>query len=110
MLKLNRNIEVALQAAEFLKGKTKPVRLQDVAEAIGTTDNFIEQVARKLRVAGILTSVRGPGGGHLLNPEVKVTALAVAEALGYTPQIILGRSAADRLRANLTNAFVSTEV
>lgn len=111
MLKLNRNVEVALQTTEYLKGKTKPVRLSEIAQSIGTTDNFIEQVARKLRVAGILRSVRGPGGGHLLNSDAKVTALAVAEALGYEPQVALSnKSAADRLRANLANAFVATEI
>lgn len=110
MLKVNRNIEVALQTTEFLKGKEKPVRLQDIAESIGTTSNFIEQVARKLRIAGVLVAVRGPGGGYLLNSEIKVTALTVAEALGYIPPVVLGRSVADRLRENLTNAFVSTEV
>ena len=83
MLKINRNIEVALQAIEALKLNDKPVRVSDLAAKIGTTENFLEQVVRKLRLDGITTSVRGPGGGVLLTNTQAVTVLRVAKALGH---------------------------
>lgn len=50
-------------------GKTEPVRLCDVAKRQKLSVHYLEQLARKLRVAGIIVSVRGPGGGYVLGKE-----------------------------------------
>lgn len=47
-------------------------RLEDVAEELEVSQHFMEQVARKLRVEGVLKSVRGPGGGYELEGEPTV--------------------------------------
>lgn len=113
MLKVNRNVELALKTIEFLKQEEKPVRTRDIAEKIGTTTAFLEQVVRKLRVAGITTPVRGPGGGYKLNRGHTITALNVAIALGYNPKSATGEvttGLSDTLSQSLTTAFDSVRI
>lgn len=52
-------------------GKDKPVPLSDVARRQNISLKYLEQLSRKLRVAGIIKSHRGPFGGHMLekSPE-----------------------------------------
>lgn len=84
-MKLNKKLELGIKAVETLKTLgTEPVRTQDLAVKIGTTTNFLEQVMRNLRTAGIVTSVRGPGGGFVLSSRKPVTAFQVAQAVGRT--------------------------
>ncbi len=47
-------------------------RVQDAAEDFNVSHSFLEQIARKMRIGGVLSSVRGPGGGYTLtsNPTV----------------------------------------
>jgi Rrf2 family iron-sulfur cluster assembly transcriptional regulator len=44
-----------------------PVSLADIAERQGISITYLEQLFAKLRRAGLVRSVRGPGGGYLLN-------------------------------------------
>ena len=44
----------------------KPVALADVAERQEISLSYLEQLFGKLRRAGLVKSVRGPGGGYLL--------------------------------------------
>jgi Rrf2 family transcriptional regulator, iron-sulfur cluster assembly transcription factor len=46
-------------------GKT-PVKLEDVAKDRDVSLSFLEQVARRMRLNKLITSVRGPGGGYLM--------------------------------------------
>ncbi len=55
-----RNAEGALQA----------ICLADIAERQGITVAYLEQIFSKLRVAGIVKSQRGPGGGYMLARDV----------------------------------------
>ena len=82
-MKLNKKLELGIRAVQSLKTNGEdPVRTQDLAVEIGTTTNFLEQVMRNLRIAGIVTSVRGPNGGYLLTNNKPVTAFQVAKAVG----------------------------
>lgn len=111
-MKLNKKLEIGIKAVESLKNYSKrlePVRTQDLAVEIGATTNFLEQVMRNLRTAGIVTSVRGPGGGYLLTNKTPVTAFQVAQAVGRT----FGTEKVDgtptsRLSLALTRAFQDT--
>jgi Rrf2 family protein len=47
-------------------GKDKPVPLSDVSSRQNISLKYLEQLAAKLRKAGILKSYRGPFGGHRL--------------------------------------------
>ena len=47
-------------------GVGKPVALADVADRQDISLSYLEQLFGKLRKAGLVKSVRGPGGGYLL--------------------------------------------
>lgn len=49
-----------------VNGKEKPVPLGDVASRQNISIKYLEQLTVKLKKAGIITSHRGPFGGHML--------------------------------------------
>ena len=51
--------------------KNSPVPLRQISEREGISLNYLEQLFLKLRRAGLVESVRGPGGGYLLKKEPK---------------------------------------
>lgn len=68
-MKLSTKGRYAVMAMADL-GKTetsKPVALADVAERQEISLSYLEQLFGKLRRAGLVKSVRGPGGGYLLS-------------------------------------------
>ena len=48
------------------RGEGTPVRLADIAERQQISLSYLEQLFGPLRRAGLVRSVRGPGGGYLL--------------------------------------------
>src|SRR6202142_3094309 len=48
-------------------GGIKPVALADIAERQDISLSYLEQLFSKLRRGGLVTSVRGPGGGYRLS-------------------------------------------
>lgn len=74
-------------AASF-RGKPRPIKL--IAAEEGISAEFLEQIFFKLKKAGIISSVRGPGGGFVLEQDpadinVKDIFIAVDEGLDLTP-------------------------
>ncbi len=53
-------LDVAIHSA------TGPVPLADISERQGISLSYLEQLFAKLRKRGLVTSVRGPGGGYRL--------------------------------------------
>jgi len=49
-----------------LHGKEKPVPLSEIAKRQNISFKYLEHLTRKLNKAKILTSQRGPFGGHML--------------------------------------------
>tara|TARA_A100001037_G_scaffold277941_1_gene278460 strand:+ start:1938 stop:2354 length:417 start_codon:yes stop_codon:yes gene_type:complete len=47
----------------------EPVTLADVASRQGISLSYLEQLFQKLRLANLVKSVRGPGGGYLLSRD-----------------------------------------
>jgi Rrf2 family iron-sulfur cluster assembly transcriptional regulator len=45
----------------------KPISLQVIAERQHIALNYLEQIFMKLRKAGLVSSIKGPGGGYLLS-------------------------------------------
>lgn len=109
MLKVNKNVEIALRTLEVLKNESAPIKTQTIAEKIGSTTNYVEQVARKLRVAGIAKSVRGPGGGYVANRGQSVSALTVARLFGYDTNSSLDGVTGSLAQA-LSSAFENTRI
>jgi Rrf2 family iron-sulfur cluster assembly transcriptional regulator len=54
----------------------KPMTLADVAERQEISLSYLEQLFGRLRRAGLVTSVRGPGGGYRLAHEPKDLRIA----------------------------------
>jgi len=70
-VKLSTKGRYAVMAmADLGKSETgKPVALADVADRQEISLSYLEQLFGKLRRAGLVKSVRGPGGGYLLSRE-----------------------------------------
>lgn len=58
-------LDVALHANEG------PVSLADISERQGISLSYLEQLFSRLRKQGLVSSVRGPGGGYLLGQDAK---------------------------------------
>ena len=59
----------------------KPVALADIAERQDISLSYLEQLFAKLRRGGLVTSVRGPGGGYRLSRpsnELRIADIIVA--------------------------------
>lgn len=73
-----------------LADSDRPVPIKQIASEENISPEFLEQIFFKLKKAGIISSVRGPGGGFILEraPEdvsVKEIFDAVGEGLEITP-------------------------
>jgi Rrf2 family transcriptional regulator, iron-sulfur cluster assembly transcription factor len=74
--------------AASYQGKPRPIKIIAAEESI--SPEFLEQIFFKLKKAGIIGSVRGPGGGFVLDKQpdeitVKDIFVAVDEGLDLTP-------------------------
>jgi Rrf2 family protein len=53
---------------EIAKGcRRGPVTIKAIAESQDVSVAYLEQILNKLRKAGLITSVKGPGGGYVLS-------------------------------------------
>jgi Rrf2 family protein len=69
MLKLSRKVRYGVRAMyEIAKGyPDTPVTIKVISERQDVSGHFLEQILGRLRKEGIVKSVKGPGGGYLLN-------------------------------------------
>ena len=61
----------ALADLEYLSNYDSPVSLKDIAIRQDIDLTYLEQLFRKLRIAGIVKSVRGTNGGYILKRDPK---------------------------------------
>jgi len=105
-MKVTKNLEIGLNLVLGLRKSSKPITLAEIANFTGDSLYFLEQIARKLRMAGIVNSVRGPGGGYVLASSRPYTAKEVADALGIKNKASGDLSLpANQLRNVLANAY-----
>ena len=79
----------ALADLEYLSAYDSPVSLKDISARQGINLTYLEQLFRKLRIAGIVKSVRGRKGGYVYarspkNISIKKIMEAVEENLDST--------------------------
>jgi len=72
-----------------LNSRKSPVSLAEVSSRQGISLSYLEQLFSKLRKAGLVASVRGPGGGYLLGRDaddinIAEVILSVNETLDAT--------------------------
>ncbi len=58
-----------------LHSQQNPVPLADISERQGISLSYLEQLFSKLRKAGLVASVRGPGGGYRLGADANTIAI-----------------------------------
>ena len=61
---------------------TRPVTLDMISQRQNISLSYLEQLFAKLRKASLVKSIRGPGGGYLLNVDpINVTLTEIIEAV-----------------------------
>jgi Rrf2 family iron-sulfur cluster assembly transcriptional regulator len=79
----------------------RPVSIGSIATQENVSSEFLEQIFFKLKKAGLIRSIRGPGGGFVLNrtpAEISVQDIlvAVGESRGLTPCTLRRKTQCDR--------------
>lgn len=67
-MKLNKKLQLGLLFAFYLSRSGKTT-IASAAEGLKASRTFLEQVARELRLKGVVRSTRGPSGGYELIGE-----------------------------------------
>lgn len=84
MLRLSTKGQYGVRAmSEIARGwPDHPITIKEIADRQGVSVAYLEQILGKLRRAGIVRSVKGPGGGYLLAkaPE-EITIAAILNEL-----------------------------
>lgn len=65
---LNKKVQYGILFCLYL-ARAGRATTRSASESLNLSKSFLDQVARKLRLSGIVTSTRGPGGGYQLNKE-----------------------------------------
>jgi len=84
MLRLSTKGQYGVRAMfEIAKGyPSRPTNIKEISERQEVSVAYLEQILNTLRRAGIITSVKGPGGGYLLDNEPsKVNIGTILKAL-----------------------------
>lgn len=65
-----------------LHENARPVTLSDISQYQGISLSYLEQLFARLRARGLVSGVRGPGGGYrLARPASEVTIAQIVEAI-----------------------------
>jgi Rrf2 family protein len=69
MLKLSTKGEYGMRAMfEIAKGYPEsPITIKEISRRQEVSVSYLEQILNRLRKAGLIVSVKGPGGGYLLS-------------------------------------------
>lgn len=60
-----------------------PISVMDIAQRQGISGAYLEQLLARLKKAGLLVSVRGPGGGYQLDRALsEITVSSIITAVG----------------------------
>lgn len=81
-MKINKDVLIAVELIRMARW-IRPLNLQNFSTSKGFDYNFVQQISRKLKTAGIVTTTRGPGGGVLVDQWLSVSAFDVYRALGH---------------------------
>jgi len=71
-----------------LNSDDKPVNLSDISERQAISLSYLEQLFSKLRKSNVVKSVRGPGGGYLLNaPRDEISVAHIINAVNESIEL-----------------------
>jgi Rrf2 family iron-sulfur cluster assembly transcriptional regulator len=74
-----------------LNSETGPVPLADISERQGISLSYLEQLFSRLRKNGLVSSVRGPGGGYLLGKDASIAVGEVISAVDESVDALPGQ-------------------
>jgi Rrf2 family protein len=84
-MRISQKAQYALRATLDLAlqdDTSRGIRSAEIARRTRVPEKFLEAILRDLREAGLVSSKRGPDGGHRLAADpAQVTAMAVVEAI-----------------------------
>lgn len=71
-----------------LNSHNKPVNLNDISDRQAISLSYLEQLFSKLRKGNIVRSIRGPGGGYLLNaPQDDISVASIINAVNESTEL-----------------------
>ena len=110
-MKISTKGHYAVQALVDMASQPEniPIALGVIAVRQDLSQNYLEQLFVKLRKAGLVSSVRGPGGGYLLTRSPSLIAIgdvfsAVDESLIFT-ECAIGEGEATSLCAKASDCL-----
>jgi Rrf2 family protein len=75
---LNKSTQNAVVIISELKASPVPVRIEDISKKHKLSIEFLWQIAKKLKNAGLVHAIRGPRGGYCLR-QANITLLDVVK-------------------------------
>lgn len=96
-----KSISAAIQAAAVLTEiyQGNPLTIKVLSDGTGLSVSYLEQIFSRFRKAGIVSSVRGPGGGyHLKKNDLTVSDVIRAVSVGKTTFLTPVFSALDNVK------------
>lgn len=104
-------VDIAMQN-RFMGGDSFAIKLSDVSERQKIPLNYLEQLFAKLKAAGLVKSVRGPGGGYKIAKDFhKVTVGEIISAVDEPIKIVkCGNNPNSRCNPDSTNQCVAHDL
>lgn len=80
---LKTSLKVGMQILESLaQANTRPVPVRELAEKLGQSEKYLEQLLLPLRRAMLVSSTRGPHGGYrLARPPAYITLVEIVQLM-----------------------------
>lgn len=82
-MKFSEAVSIALHTVSYLSANAdRLISSSDIARELGVSENHLSKVLQRLSRAGIVDSVRGPGGGFKMNQEwSRIKLIEIYEAI-----------------------------
>lgn len=79
MLRLSTKGQYGVRAMFEIAGgyPDKPVPIKTISERQAVSVTYLEQILNKLRIGGLIRSIKGPGGGYLLSRRPEDISISV---------------------------------
>lgn len=83
VLKFSEAASIAIHGLILMAGAGgRPVTSREISDSYGVSENHTRKVMQRLSRSGLISSVRGPGGGHTINRDRgRITLLDAYEAI-----------------------------
>ncbi len=88
-MKINKQVQYAILLALYLD-RAGRASIKTVALNLNLSQSFLEQVARKLKTAKVIKSIRGPGGGYeLIEHAVLAEVIAAVAPMSLVKEALI---------------------